>query len=111
MLFAVGSLALPLPILKISLAHVPYPLILCSEQTEQDGLYGLGINVNLKFPHTVRSASGLQDPTGRPIPDSVAVHDTLTHVDDVSLEGYMPSPLTPTTHHHPSQQTTIFHSS
>jgi hypothetical protein len=58
------------------------------EQEETAGLYGLGINVNMRFPHTVRSSSGLQDATGKSIADSVAVHDTLTHVDEVPLEGY-----------------------
>jgi hypothetical protein len=59
-----------------------------SEREESDGLYGLGINVNQNFPHTVRSASGLQDATGKSIENSVTIHDKLTHVDDVPLEGY-----------------------
>jgi len=75
-------------------------LLFISQYSIKSGHFGVNMNVNVKYPHNVRDARGLQDPNGKPIPDAVAVHDKLTHVDDVPLEGqsdaiteFVPGPL------------------
>ena len=61
------------------------PILTVLEETRTTGVYGIGMRVDMKPPHTVQDIAKMLDPAGNPILHTVKVGDLLRGVDGVEV--------------------------